>query len=173
MKRRSFIVGGLCVASVISISIFAPSLGFAQADKVKASMAALMAKTKALGAPKIEGSDPVAGKDAPALFFGSTKINNSFDLVDGVAKDQGGVVTLFAKSGDDFIRVATNVKKDDGSRAIGTVLDPKGPVIAVIKKGEAYYGDANILGKSYVTGYEPIRDAGNNVIGIYFVGYAK
>ena len=173
MGRRSFIVSGLSIACAILISVLAPTLGFAQADKVKSSMGALMAKTKALGAPKIEGSEPVGGKDAPALFFGSTKINNSFDVVDAVAKEQGGVVTLFAKSGDDFIRVATNVKKDDGSRAIGTVLDPKGPVIAVIRKGEAYYGDANILGKPYITGYEPIRDAGNNVIGIYFVGYAK
>jgi hypothetical protein len=136
-------------------------------------MAALMAKTKALGAPKIEGAEPVGGKAAPALFFGSTKINNSFDVVDAVAHEQGGVVTLFARSGDDFIRVATNVKKDDGSRAMGTVLDPKGSVIGAIRKGEAFYGDANILGKAYVTGYEPIRDAGNNVIGIYFVGYAK
>lgn len=136
-------------------------------------MAALMAKTKALGAPKIEGVDPIGGKEAPALYFGSPKINNSFDLVDALAREQGGVATLFAKSGDDFIRVSTNVKKDDGSRAIGTVLNPKGPVIAVIRKGESYYGDANILGKPYVTGYEPIRDAANNVIGIYFVGYPK
>jgi hypothetical protein len=136
-------------------------------------MAALMAKTKALGAPKIEGVDPIGGKEAPALYFGSPKINNSFDLVDALAREQGGVATLLAKSGDDFIRVSTNVKKDDGSRAIGTVLNPKGPVIAVIRKGESYYGDANILGKPYVTGYEPIRDAANNVIGIYFVGYPK
>jgi hypothetical protein len=173
MERRRFILIGLLAGLIISTSIFAPSLGIAQSDKVKASMGALMAKTKTLGAPKIEGVDPVGGKDAPALYFGSTKINNSFDLVDAVAKEQGGVVTLFAKAGDDYIRVATNVKKDDGLRAIGTVLDPKGPVIAVIRKGEAYYGDANILGKPYVTGYEPIRDAGKNVIGIYFVGYAK
>ena len=77
------------------------------------------------------------------------------------------------KSGDEYIRVATNVKKDDGSRAIGTVLDPKGAVIVVINKGEAFYGDATILGKPYVTGYEPIRDASKNVIGIYYVGYPK
>jgi Cache 3/Cache 2 fusion domain len=173
MKRRSFILLGLLAGCAVSTGVFVPGLGQAQSDKVKASMAALMAKTKGLGAPKIEGAEPVGGKDAPALFFGSTKINNSFDVVDAVAHEQGGVVTLFAKSGDDFVRVATNVKKDDGSRAIGTVLDPKGPVIGPIRKGEAFYGDANILGKPYVTGYEPIRDAGNNVIGIYFVGYAK
>jgi hypothetical protein len=64
------------------------------------------------------------------------------------------------------VRVATNLKKDDGSRAIGTILAPNGPVIAMIKKGEAYYGEATILGKPYVTGYEPIKDASGNVIGI-------
>ena len=173
MTRRSFILLGLFTGCVVSTGIFAPSPAWTQSDQVKASMAALMAKTKALGAPKIEGVDPIGGKEAPALYFGSAKINNSFDLVDALAREQGGVATLFAKSGDDFIRVSTNVKKDDRSRAIGTVLNPKGPVIAVIRKGESYYGDANILGKPYVTGYEPIRDAANNVIGIYFVGYPK
>jgi hypothetical protein len=174
MTRRGFILLGLLTGCVVSTELFAliPG-GWAQSDQIKASMAALMAKTKALGAPKIEGVDPVGGKEAAALYFGSSKVNNSFDLMDAVAKEQGGVVTLFAKSGEDFIRVATNVKKGDGSRAIGTILDPKGPVIAVIRKGDAYYGDANILGKPYVTGYEPIRDAEKNVIGIYFVGYQK
>jgi hypothetical protein len=172
MKRRSFLLGLLAGCS-ISTAIFEPSVGLAQADKAKASMAALIAKTGSLGAPKVEGVDPVGGKDAPALYFGSTKINNSFDVVDAVTKEQGGVATLFVKSGDEFIRVATNVKKNDGSRAIGTVLDPKGPVISVIRMGEAYYGDANILGNAYVTGYEPIRDAKNTVIGVYFVGYEK
>jgi hypothetical protein len=29
------------------------------------------------------------------------------------------------------------------------------------------------LGKPYTTGYEPIRNAENNVVGIYYVGYLK
>jgi hypothetical protein len=53
------------------------------------------------------------------------------------------------------------------------MLGPNGPVIVVIRKGEAYYGDATILGKPYVTGYEPIRDSSGGVIGIYYVGYLK
>jgi hypothetical protein len=44
--------------------------------------------------------------------------------------------------------------------------------IESIKKNEPYYGEADILGKAYITGYEPIHDAGN-VIGIYYVGYLK
>jgi hypothetical protein len=85
----------------------------------------------------------------------------------------GGTATFFVKSGGEFVRVSTNVKKADGSRAIGTILDPKGKVIVVIKLGKSYFGEANILGKGYLTGYEPIRDASNNTIGIYYVGYLK
>ena len=66
-----------------------------------------------------------------------------------------------------------NLKNADGSRAIGTILDPSGPVIAAINKGEPYYGEARVLGKPYDAGYEPIRDVANNVIGVYFVGYAS
>jgi hypothetical protein len=77
------------------------------------------------------------------------------------------------KSGEEYVRVATNVKKHDSSRATGTILDPSGPAIVMVPKGEAYDGDATILGKPYVTGYEPIRDASGHVIGIYYVGYLK
>ena len=65
------------------------------------------------------------------------------------------------------------MRKDHGSRAIGTVLDPNGPVIVKIRAGEPFCGDVNIPGKPYVTDYKPIRDTAKNVIGIYFVGYAK
>ncbi len=173
MNRKSFILSILAAGCFIATSVLIPSVGAAQMDKVKASMATLIAKTGKLGAPKIQGTDPVGGKSAPGLYFGTTKMNNLFDVVDEVAKEHGGTATLFVKAGDEYVRVATNVKKDDGSRAIGTILDPNGPAIAMIKKGEAYYGDATILGKPYVTGYEPIRDAAKNVIGIYYVGYLK
>ena len=173
ISRKTFIRGILAAGCFSATSLLMPGVGTAQTDKVKTSMAALQAKTAKLGAPKIEGDDPVAGKNAPALYFGTTKMNNSFDVVDGVVKENGGTATLFVQSGEEYVRVTTNVKKDDGSRAIGTILDPNGPVIVMIRKGEAYYGDATILGKPYVTGYEPIRDASGHVIGIYYVGYLK
>jgi Cache 3/Cache 2 fusion domain len=173
MNRRSLIVSIFAAGCFIATGTLIPSLSNAQMDKVKTSMADLKAKTEKLGAPKIQGKDPVAGKDAPALYFGTTKMNNSSDVVDEVVKKNGGVATLFVKAGDEYVRVSTTVKKDDGSSAIGTTLDATGPVIAKINKGEAYYGDAKILGKPYVTGYEPIKDASGNVIGIYLVGYLK
>jgi hypothetical protein len=176
INRKTFIVGVVGVLGAgcfIAAATLMPSVGSAQMEKVKASLTSLEAKTAKLGAAKIEGSDTVAGKDVPALYFGTTKMNNFFDVVDEVVKENGGTATLFVKAGDQYVRVATNVKKGDGSRAIGTILDPNGSAIKMIKKGEAYYGDATILGKPYVTGYEPIRDASGNVIGIYYVGYMK
>jgi hypothetical protein len=59
--------------------------------------------------------------------------------------------------------------RDDGSHAIGTILDPRGKVIEFINRNEAFYGEATILGKHYLTGYEPMHDEQNNVIGIYFL----
>jgi len=143
------------------------------AEDVQVAMELLKSKAAALGAPSINGEEAVAGKDAPALYFGDTEMNNNFALVDEVQKEMGGTATIFSKSGDEFVRVATNVKKDDGSRAIGTVLDPKGKAIAAIAKGESFFGEVDILGKPYITGYEPIRDTGGNVIGVYYVGYLK
>jgi Cache 3/Cache 2 fusion domain len=143
------------------------------AENVLVAMQLLKSKAAELGAPSVNGEEAVAGRNLPALYFGASKMNNNFILVDEVQKEMSGTATIFVKSGDEFVRVSTNVKKDDGSRAIGTILDPKGKAIAAIAKGESYFGEADILGKPYVTGYEPIRDASNNIIGIYYVGYLK
>ena len=170
MNRRQALIGVVAVAAspLLRISVYAQDL-----DKVHKSMDLLKAEAAKLGAPKIDGTDTVAGKTVPAIFFGSSKIDNNFDLVDDVVKQMGGTATIFVKSGSDYVRVSTNVKKDDGSRAIGTVLDPNGKAIASINKNEAFFGDVDILGKPYTTGYDPIHDASGAVIGIYYVGYMK
>ena len=173
MGLKQAAIGVFTIVCMIVSAIFVPGVGHAQDAKVKSAMELLKSKAEKLGPPKIEGTDTVAGKQMPALYFGSVKQNNNFALVDDVVKEAGGTATIFVKSGDEFVRVATNVKKDDGARAIGTVLDPKGKAIEALKKNEAFYGDVDILGKPYTTGYEPIRDAAKKVIGVYYVGYPK
>ena len=147
----------------------------AQTDpRVTKSMATLKDMTAKLGRPKLDGQETVGAKDAPALYFGTTKINNNFDIVDAVGmKDgKGMTATLFAKAGDEYIRVSTSVPKPDGSgRAIGTVL--AGPALESIKVGKSYYGEVPILGTPYITGYEPIMDRPGAQIGVYYVGYKK
>jgi len=105
----------------------------AQDPRSAASMAALKDKTAKLGAPRIEGTEDIGGKSVPVLYFGSTKMNNNFTLVDEVAKEGGPgmTVTLFVKAGlqleqhaplKEYIRVATSVVLPDGTRAVGTVM---------------------------------------------------
>jgi Cache 3/Cache 2 fusion domain len=175
MNLKNRFVGVLAAACLAAMPLLMPSVGHAQADpRVQKSMELLKSMTAKLGAPKIEGKEAVAGKDAPALYFGSTKMNNNFEAVDAIGKDDGKgmTATLFVKGGDEYIRIATSVPKPDGSgRAIGTVL--AGPALEAIKQGKAYYGDVPILGLPYTTGYEPIKDSSGSIIGIYYVGYKK
>ena len=153
----------------------APNVAHAQADpRVTKSMATLKAMTAKLGKPKLDGQEAVGGKDAPVLYFGTTKINNNFDIVDAVGErdGKGMTATLFANGGGDYIRVSTSVPKPDGSgRAVGTIL--AGPALESVKVGKSYYGEVPILGTPYITGYEPIMDSSGAQIGVYYVGYKK
>ena len=101
MKRKSHLVGSLIAACVAATFLLMPSTGSAQTDqRVQKSMELLKSMTAKLGAPKIEGIEAVAGKDAPALYFGSTKMNNNFEIVDAIGKEDGKgmTATLFVNA---------------------------------------------------------------------------
>jgi methyl-accepting chemotaxis protein len=140
-------------------------------DRTHDEMRLLRQRGEALG-PAKQGAMITAGqRQAPDLLFGGKPQGNVFGLADGVVDIMGGTVTLFSKAGEDFVRISTNVKKDDGTRAVGTQLDPNGPVIVEMRKSLPFYGIVDILGHPYVTGYEPMFDESRNVIGIWYVGY--
>lgn len=143
----------------------------AQAEDTKAALEALKAKLNKTGDAKLEGQAKVGDKDVPVLYFGKKKINLNYDSVDDIKKSHGGTATVFVKSGSEFVRVSTNVLKDDGTRAVGTELAHNKAYETVIK-GETYCGPVDILGKPYDTCYEPIK-SGANIVGVYYVGYKK
>ncbi len=83
----------------------------------------------------------------------------------------GSVATIFERKGDDFLRIATSLKKEDGTRAVGTTLDRNHPAYQLLLKGETYIGKATLFGKDYVTKYVPVKDSSGNVVGVYFIGF--
>ncbi len=100
---------------------------------------------------------------------GPVVLNENFALVDKVRDIIGGTATIFM--GD--LRIATNVQKPDGSRAVGTRLAP-GPVYdAVLKEGRSYRGEAEVVGVPFFTAYDPIKAPGGKVIGVLYVGVKK
>ncbi len=97
-------------------------------------------------------------------------ISDRFELVDLIKKTQGNFATIFSKKENDFIRIATNIVKDDGTRAVGTLLGQNSKAYPDVIKGKEYVGNAMILGKQFLTCYYPITDKKEQIIGILFLG---
>ena len=98
-------------------------------------------------------------------------LNDNFAAVDRFHAETGGVATIFARKGDGFQRIATSVELPDGSRAVGTLLDPAGAAFAAVSQGAAYTGRAVLFGSAYMTRYQPVRDAAGRVVGVLFIGF--
>ena len=103
--------------------------------------------------------------DGDKLYKGDKLINDDTSIVDAIKENTGSLATIFM--GD--TRVATNVTKDDGSRATGTKATDK-VAEEVLKGGKIYKGSADVAGKKCQTMYIPLKDTGGNVIGMWFAG---
>lgn len=105
-------------------------------------------------------------KDSDGKIIGVISAGYRLDtnkVVDYIKKSLNCDATIFL--GD--TRIATTIKKD-GKRVIGTKLNSD--IAKKVLSGSKYIGEANILGKSYDTLYDPIMDGNNKVSGILFVG---
>ncbi|MEQ5836100.1 Cache 3/Cache 2 fusion domain-containing protein [Marinobacter sp. NFXS9] len=141
-------------------------------ERVKSSMNVLIKRGKAIGVPGRGDDTRVGDRTVPDLQLGGEPMANHYELVDALTDDMGGTATLFVYDGSDYVRVSTNVKKDGGQRATGTILNPEGAAFRAIQSGKAFYGQVDILGKPYLTGYAPMRDGSGQVVGIWYVGYS-
>lgn len=92
--------------------------------------------------------------------------------VDRATSYVGGNATLFVydDATKQFVRRTTNVKKENGDRAVGTQLAVDHPAQPVVRSGQAYKGPAVLFGKSFMTAYQPVFDTAGKVIGILYVG---
>ncbi len=120
----------------------------------------------------------------PKMYVGETWLgqisdkNQNAPLVDEVLTLVGTTCTVFQvmnQSGD-MLRVATNVIKENGQRAIGTYIPSQNtdgsdnPVISAVKRGETYLGRAYVVNGWYITAYKPIYDSSNTLVGMLYVG---
>ncbi len=104
--------------------------------------------------------------DDGQLRLGYAPLVGHNDIVDAAGEASHGVATIF--NGD--TRVATSVRQPDGTRGIGTRLDNPAVRQRVLQQGETFHGVAKVLGRRYLTIYEPIRDYNDKVVGMLFVG---
>ncbi|MFW6209151.1 MAG: methyl-accepting chemotaxis protein [Spirochaetota bacterium] len=121
----------------------------------------IMAFSHEYGTPRIENETLVDENGQPI---------DSYEFIDEFGERLGITATVFKKEGDDFIRVVTNIQKEDGSRAVGTFLGQASAAYQPIMDKERFLGRAAILGKNYLTAYDPLLDGRGNLIGILYVG---
>jgi methyl-accepting chemotaxis protein-2 (aspartate sensor receptor) len=110
-------------------------------------------------------------RSAPMLRSNGTAITNNNRPCDLVMAYTGAVCSIFVRSGEDFIRVASTVKKPDGSRAVGTLIDRASPIYRAITGASEYLGASRVAGKTFLALYHPIKDAADQVVGVVAVGY--
>ena len=124
------------------------------------------------GAFEADPAQPVdiGGKPVPALTHDGKVLNLDFSAPDRFSAQTGGNATIFVADGEDFVRVTTSVKKENGERAVGTQLDRASPAYAALKDGKVYVGLAKLFGKQFITQYEPVRNAAGKVVGALYVG---
>jgi hypothetical protein len=119
------------------------------------------------------------------LGFDPFRPNFTFDeaspLVDGVQDLIGGICTVFQRMNPegDMLRIATNVKNLDGTRAIATYMPAKeadgqpNPIISAVLEEKTYMGRAFAANDWYTTVYGPVyekRAKSGNVIGMLYTG---
>lgn len=106
----------------------------------------------------------------PTLRMGTTVLNNHPEHVDGFTQATGATATVFVVEGEDFYRVTTTVKREDGSRALGTRLDRGHPGYARLRAGLPYTGQATLFGRQFMTHYQPLRDNAGKVVAVAYIG---
>jgi len=112
----------------------------------------------------------IGGRQVPTLMVAGQALNLNFAVPDSFTERTGGNATVFAATGDDFVRVTTSVKKENGERAVGTALDKASPAYAALRAGRTYVGLAALFGKQFITQYEPVRDGAGKIVGALYVG---
>ena len=133
--------------------------------------------TNQLTQEKQKVSLPVLG--AGNIAFDSAQASKEFvPVVDESLRLVGDTCTIFQRMNEkgDMLRVATNVRKTDKSRAIGTFIpavNPDGqsnPVAAKVLQGETYRGRAFVVDAWYITVYKPLFDESGQVMGMLYSG---
>ncbi len=109
------------------------------------------------------------------VLYGGNLLNRNYEIVDRVkdtvykgVKYKGkdiGTSTIFQWD----LRISTNVKREDGSRAIGTRVSQE-VYEQVLVRGLSWIDRAFVVNNWYITAYEPIKNLKGEIIGILYVG---
>lgn len=102
------------------------------------------------------------------LYKGTIKISLNNEIVDRLAQLTGDTVTIFLGE----TRTVTTVRGSNGDRAIGTKASAN-VIQTVLKNGQTYIGEADVVGQRYQAVYAPLRAENGDILGMFYVGISN
>ena len=151
------LMGTIVMAIIMSNTMKGKVIESAQ-EKLKSDLA----MTKELLNEKYPGEWSIINNE---MYKGQMKINDNFTVIDMIGELTNDTVTVF----QDNIRISTNVKNEDGTRAVGTKVSEE-VELEVLENKKTYIGKAKVANVWNQTIYDPIKDSNGNIIGILYVG---
>ncbi len=100
-----------------------------------------------------------------------TPLAYQYGVVDTVSANMGIAATVFVRDKNDYRRISTSIVDGSGKRAVDTFLGSGSAAFGAVNSGKTYTGEAVILGKNYLTEYQPVFSGNSReIIGILFIG---
>jgi two-component system NtrC family sensor kinase len=140
-------------------------------------MASPSGKTRIHSGMMLKCAAPVftAGGRFVGVLVGGVLLNRNYEIVDKIQTtvfkgesykgQQVGTATIF----QDDVRISTNVRNVDGSRAITTRVSAE-VADAVLGRAYTWRSRAFVVNDWYISAYTPIRNLLGNTIGMLYVG---
>jgi len=125
----------------------------------------------------LKAAAPVMSEENEILgvLYAGIILNRNYEIVDKVKEivfkgemykgREIGTATIFQQD----LRISTNVKNENGKRAIGTRVSREVNQ-AVLNKGKIWVDRAFVVNNWYISAYEPIKNINGDIIGILYVG---
>lgn len=104
----------------------------------------------------------------PSLKSGRIELNNRNAELDRYAAANGAQVGILARKGDELLSIASSLKKENGERLLGSLLDKEHPARAKLLAGERLVSRVQLGGKDYVASFVPLKSRDGQVIGATF-----
>ena len=112
------------------------------------------------------------------VLVGGILLNRNLDFIDtinalvyqsdGAEGDRQGTATLFLED----VRISTNVRLFEGSRALGTRVSAA-VRHKVLDEGQTWLDSAFVVNNWYISGYLPLIDSFGNRVGMLYVGFLE
>src|SRR5450830_753988 len=138
--------------------------------RLRTSALALAFNARLNGQVSLNGETvDMGGKPVPVMLLHGRQVNLDNSVVDEFSQLTKSSTTVFVRSGDDFMRITTSLKTEQGQRANGTALDRQHPAYPLALQGQPFVGLVSLFGRQYMTRYDPLKDTAGKVVGLTLV----